>query len=297
MLAGPYLKPHLQSLFFWFRGESDALWILNQGLSIGCLNYRVPTKSRECHSWTLLNIEVSSEIRIVLDSLLAWPNLSTSSNYCGCIVAHRRMLKVFNTYFYTHLPFWIPLYSFLNIRTLAADCLKASIWWPRWKTWLIHCRYIKSFRNTSLFSAKSKRYRVQDLLQDIEFFLASSRNENWFFISGKGVVGEKEEKELKPKVEYSVFKEIPTTCQVINRWICGNWWGQGLIGFLYPTKWSTRSTTWKLGCSNIINGRSSSWERPILLLKNNPTAPLNKPYSFNTNSWGHCTNMANLTYD
>jgi hypothetical protein len=115
MLAGPYLKPHLQSLFFWFRGKSDALWILDQGLSIGCLNYRVPTKSRECHSWTFLNIEVSSEIRIVLDSLLAWPNLSTSSNYHGCIVAHQPMLKVFNTYYHTHLPFWTPLYSFLNI--------------------------------------------------------------------------------------------------------------------------------------------------------------------------------------
>jgi hypothetical protein len=36
------------------------------------------------------------------------------------------------------------------------------------------------------------------------------------------LLDEKEEKELKPRVEYSVFKEIPTTCQVINRWLCGD---------------------------------------------------------------------------
>jgi hypothetical protein len=128
-------------------------------------------------------------------------------------------------------------------------------------------------------------------------FLLLQKMKIGFSFWERELLGEKEEKELKPRVEYSVFKEMPTTCQVINKWLCGNWWGQGLIGFLYPTKWSTGSTTWKLGCSNIINGRSSSWERPILLLKNNPAGLLNKPYSFNTNSWGHCTNMANLTCD
>jgi hypothetical protein len=38
MIAGPYLNSPFVELVLQFGGKSDALWISNQGLSIGCLN-------------------------------------------------------------------------------------------------------------------------------------------------------------------------------------------------------------------------------------------------------------------
>jgi hypothetical protein len=42
MIVVPYLNPPIvQRLLFHLEGENDALWILNQGFNIGCLNQNV----------------------------------------------------------------------------------------------------------------------------------------------------------------------------------------------------------------------------------------------------------------